>query len=340
MNHQTLTVPQVIPQVAYQSPQAPTQLMTKTPCVDSGFAVPVFSPGDDPIACLNKAMAFLTAVASSREDKGKIILVLLIRTMLQFQREILQRGREELLNATTAKVKDIWLGNALSLSDQGMLHDPGILASQAQTVIPHNAAFHTDDLDTYDSDCDDLSNAQAVLMANISNYGSDVILELWIFTDNEISSDSNIIPYSQYLPETQHATVQDTNLQAQQDSMILSVIEQIIKESLIPNKKYKAIPPPYIGNFMPPTPDLSFTGLDEFVNKPVVENRKSNEEVSNIVRKNDDAPIIEEWVSDSEEENVSQPKTEKKTVKPSIAKIEFVKPKQQEKTARKTVKQA
>ncbi|GJZ24998.1 integrase, catalytic region, zinc finger, CCHC-type containing protein [Tanacetum coccineum] len=62
MNHQTSTVPQV----AYQSPQAPTQLMTESPIVDSGFAVPVFSPGDDPIACLNKAMAFLTAVASSR----------------------------------------------------------------------------------------------------------------------------------------------------------------------------------------------------------------------------------------------------------------------------------
>ncbi|GJY87836.1 ribonuclease H-like domain-containing protein [Tanacetum coccineum] len=105
-------------------------------------------------------------------------------------------------------------------------------------------------------------------------------------------------------------------------------------------EKYNAVPPPYTGNFMPPTPDLSFTGLDEFVNKPVVENRKSDEEVSEIVRKNDDAPIIEEWVSDSEEENVSQPKTKKKTVKPSIAKIEFVKPKQQEKTARKTVKQA
>ncbi|GKF38078.1 hypothetical protein Tco_0118139 [Tanacetum coccineum] len=36
----------------------------------------------------------------------------------------------------------------------------------------------TEDLDTYDSDCDDLSNAQAVLMANISNYGSDVISEV------------------------------------------------------------------------------------------------------------------------------------------------------------------
>ncbi|GKF55751.1 hypothetical protein Tco_0166091, partial [Tanacetum coccineum] len=72
-------------------------------------------------------------------------------------------------------------------------------------------------------------------------------------------------------------------------------------------------PPPYTGNFMPSTHDLSFTGLDEFVNKPVVENKKS------------DAPIIKEWVSDSEGENVSQPKTEKKIVKPSIAKIEFVK---------------
>ncbi|GKD46525.1 hypothetical protein Tco_1271170, partial [Tanacetum coccineum] len=116
--------------------------------------------------------------------------------------------------------------------------DPGVLASQAQTIIPHNAALQTKDLDTYDSDFDDLSNAQAVLMANVSTYGLDVISEVpnpeiylndmdnqsvhalqdfepspvMDFTDNEISSDSNIIPYSQYLQETQQATVQDTNL--------------------------------------------------------------------------------------------------------------------------------
>ncbi|GJU96899.1 RNA-directed DNA polymerase [Tanacetum coccineum] len=54
-------------------------------------------------------------------------------------------------------------------------------------------------------------------------------------------------------------------------------------------EKYNAVPPPYTGNFMPPTPDLSFTGLDEFVNKPVVENRKSDEEVSKVVRKSDDS---------------------------------------------------
>nr|GEW40463.1 ribonuclease H-like domain-containing protein [Tanacetum cinerariifolium] len=40
-------------------------------------------------------------------------------------------------------------------------------------------------------------------------------------------------------------------------------------------ENYNAVPPPYTGNFMPPTPDLSFTGLDEFINKPVVENYKA-----------------------------------------------------------------
>ncbi|GJZ91665.1 uncharacterized mitochondrial protein-like protein [Tanacetum coccineum] len=59
-------------------------------------------------------------------------------------------------------------------------------------------------------------------------------------------------------------------------------------------EKYNAVPPPYIGNFIPPTPDLSFTGLDEFIIKPVVENRKSDEEEPKEVRKNDDDPIIEE----------------------------------------------
>ncbi|GJR66734.1 hypothetical protein Tco_0012799 [Tanacetum coccineum] len=55
--------------------------------------------------------------------------------------------------------------------------------------------------------------------------------------------------------------------------------------------------------------NLKMHGLDEFVNKPVVENRKSNEEVPKV--------------SDSEEENVSQTKTEKKTIKPSIVKKDF-----------------
>nr|GEY17083.1 hypothetical protein [Tanacetum cinerariifolium] len=39
---------------------------------------------------------------------------------------------------------------------------------------------------------------------------------------------------------------------------------------------------------------------------------KSSKEEHKVVRKNDDAPIIEEWVSDNEKEDVSQPKMKRK----------------------------
>ncbi|GJU36753.1 hypothetical protein Tco_1185107 [Tanacetum coccineum] len=56
--------------------------------------------------------------------------------------------------------------------------DPGIAHSQAtQTTIPQNDAYQTDDLDAYDSDCDDISSAKAVLMANLSSYDSDILSE-------------------------------------------------------------------------------------------------------------------------------------------------------------------
>nr|GEX56841.1 ribonuclease H-like domain-containing protein [Tanacetum cinerariifolium] len=105
-------------------------------------------------------------------------------------------------------------------------------------------------------------------------------------------------------------------------------------------ESYNAVPPPYIRKFMPPKLDLSYTGLDEFADKPVAENTKSYEEETKAVRKNSDAPIIKEWVSDDEEEDVAQPKIVKKIVKPSIVKKEFIKPKQPEKKTRKTIKQA
>ncbi|GKA62922.1 hypothetical protein Tco_0762441 [Tanacetum coccineum] len=59
------------------------------------------------------------------------------------------------------------------------LADPGIPNGKAvQTTIPNTASFQTEDLDAYDSDCDDVSNTKAVLMDNLSNYGSDVISEV------------------------------------------------------------------------------------------------------------------------------------------------------------------
>nr|GFD12279.1 hypothetical protein [Tanacetum cinerariifolium] len=59
------------------------------------------------------------------------------------------------------------------------LANPRVLDGEAvQSIIQNNATFHTEDLDTYDSNYDDVLNAKVVLMANISNYGFDVISEL------------------------------------------------------------------------------------------------------------------------------------------------------------------
>ncbi|GKA77042.1 hypothetical protein Tco_0783503, partial [Tanacetum coccineum] len=91
-----------------------------------------------------------------------------------------------------------------------------------QTVITHNAAYQADDLDAYDSECDETSTAKAVLMANLSSYGSDVLSEIVDHSENKIHSDNNIISYAEYLLETQNADVKDTNSPTQQDAMILS----------------------------------------------------------------------------------------------------------------------
>ncbi|GKD42531.1 hypothetical protein Tco_1267176 [Tanacetum coccineum] len=190
--------------------------------------------------------------------KDKVMLVLDIRVILLVLGEIMQEDTQGWLNVITVKVKVTWLaqesGQILNEEQLAFFADPGILDGQAaQTTIPNTVAFQTEDLDAYDSNCDDVSNAKAVLMANLSNFGSDVISEVphfepyhtdmdnqsvhamqsfeqtpvFYFKDNEITSDSNIISYSHYLQETQQAAVQDNNLYAQQDSMLLSVIEQM-----------------------------------------------------------------------------------------------------------------
>ncbi|GJY20964.1 hypothetical protein Tco_0393530 [Tanacetum coccineum] len=267
MNHQTSSVLQI----AYQSPQVTTQPMTESPLVDSGFAVPVFSPGDDLISCLNKAMAFLTVVASSRfpstNNQLRTSSNLRNQATIQDGRVTVQQvqGRQGLGYSSTGYKSNDTSSRGNNASGQTKVvkcyncQDPGVPDGQAvQTIIPNNAAFQTEDLDTYDSDCDDISNAQAVLMTNISNYVSDVISEVphsetylndmenqsvhamqdfeqtptVDVIDNEITSDSNIIPYFQYLQETQQANVQDTNWHTQQDSMILFVIEQMSEQMI------------------------------------------------------------------------------------------------------------
>ncbi|GJT82897.1 hypothetical protein Tco_1057239, partial [Tanacetum coccineum] len=103
---------------------------------------------------------------------------------------------------------------------------------------------------------------------------------------------------------------------------------------------YNVVPPPYTGNFMPPKPNMSFSSLKEFTSEPIVIKPIVEKSEAKATEAKPGAPVIDDWVSDSEEENVSQTKIEKKTAKPSFVKIDFVKAKQTNKTNRKTAKQA
>nr|GEY11728.1 hypothetical protein [Tanacetum cinerariifolium] len=100
---------------------------------------------------------------------------------------------------------------------------------------------------------------------------------------------------------------------------------------------YHTVPPPYTGNYMPPKADLSFVGLDNSIFKskvsetitsvPNIEKNASKTSRDSLEKPKTVRPsalLLEEWESDSEDENVFKPKKVKKTVKPSLKKIEFV----------------
>nr|GFB11552.1 hypothetical protein [Tanacetum cinerariifolium] len=201
VNHNVYNPSSLIPQVGY-APLVHQQ--SEFSQLKIGLVVPVFQKGNDPIDAINHMMSFLTVVLHEEE--------------LEF------------------------------------LADPGIAETQStQYVITNNAADQADDLDAYDSDCDEINSIKIALMVNLSHYGSDNLVEVHnqdnvtnnlidqdmqaISTskqsnilnqsETEITSDSNIIPYSQYMNESQYITVQNSSFPAQQDDLILTVIDQL-----------------------------------------------------------------------------------------------------------------
>nr|GEU79727.1 reverse transcriptase [Tanacetum cinerariifolium] len=168
---------------------------------ETGLVVLVFQKGDDHIDAINHVMSFLTAVVTSR--RGGILCRLVRQDRLHQDQDNGQVLQEEELEF---------------LADLGTIE-----SSSNQNVITTNAAYQADDLDAYDSDCDELNSAKIALMANLSHYGSDNLAE----SNTEIISDGNIISYSQYMNESQYNTGKNSNLPTRQDDLILYVIEQL-----------------------------------------------------------------------------------------------------------------
>ncbi|GKA08359.1 retrovirus-related pol polyprotein from transposon TNT 1-94, partial [Tanacetum coccineum] len=177
--------------------------------------------GDDPIDFHQSHDVFLGILL-----RDKLLLPGVLQGPTLQERVEVILGNKGLLFVTTSRGKDTCPNSALNRKGNGMILG-------LRTVITHNVAYQADDLDAYDSDCDELNTAKVALMVNLSHYGSDALAEVQnnYNVDNnminqavqtmpsskqsnvvnhsktEITSDSNIIPYSQYMIESQQAVV-------------------------------------------------------------------------------------------------------------------------------------
>nr|GEX51646.1 integrase, catalytic region, zinc finger, CCHC-type, peptidase aspartic, catalytic [Tanacetum cinerariifolium] len=214
----------------------------------------IFQKGDDPIDAINHMMSFLTTVdisqypptnnqlrnSSNPRQQATINNGRVTVQPIQGRHTSLAIGEGHMSKQCTKpkrKRDESWFKDKVLLvqaqANRQILHeeelaflaDPGIAEAQTtQNVITYNSAYQADDLDAYDSDCDEINSAKVALMANLSHYGFDDLAEVNNqdnVTNNvinqdvqamplseqsnivnqsvtEITSDSNNIPYSQY----------------------------------------------------------------------------------------------------------------------------------------------
>ncbi|GJW87433.1 hypothetical protein Tco_0162773 [Tanacetum coccineum] len=248
---------------------------------NSGLAVSVFKQGDDPIDVINKMMSFLSTIITSRFPSnnnqlrnssnprqqvtihnGRVTVQPVQGRQTSFAaghmaRQCLKPKSKR--DATWFRDKVLQVeaqGNGKVLNEEELefLADPGVIegssmanlssyGSDVLSEVPHSENTHTDMLN---QSVQEMSYSEQTYLVN--------------YLENEITSDSNIIPYSQYLLETQNAAVQDTNYSAQQDAIILSVFEQLSnqitncnnvnKDNLIANESLYAEIKRYKEHFM------------------------------------------------------------------------------------------
>ncbi|GJV98833.1 retrovirus-related pol polyprotein from transposon TNT 1-94 [Tanacetum coccineum] len=226
VHHNVYSPSSSIPQLEYV-PSVNQQPKFSQP--ESGLIVPVFQKGDDPIDAINHMMSFLTAVnyfttssgetnfscfetsstytpgaSGSNFGKQKTVICYNCKGEGHMSKQCTKPKRKQ--DDSWFKDKALLVqaqasGQILHEEELAFLADPGVAEAHAtQNVITHNAAYQADDLDAYDSYCDELNTAKVALIANLSHYGSDALAE---------------------------AAVQNSNSSAQQDALILSVIEQL-----------------------------------------------------------------------------------------------------------------
>ncbi|GKF15758.1 integrase, catalytic region, zinc finger, CCHC-type containing protein [Tanacetum coccineum] len=227
--------PQSIPQIEYIVSTVNQQKhLVEFPQIDSGRAVPVFKLGDDPIDAINKMMSFLSTVVTSRFPTT---INQLRNSSSPRQQATIHDGRVtvqpvygrqsqqrvvKFFNCQGEGHMERQCPKPKRKRDATWFRDKVLLveAQGSGKVLNEEELEFLADLG--------VAEAKAVLMANLSSYRSDVLSEvpyyenthndtlnqsvqemsyseqthLVNYPENEITSDSNIIPYSHYPLET------------------------------------------------------------------------------------------------------------------------------------------
>ncbi|GJT64334.1 hypothetical protein Tco_1015814 [Tanacetum coccineum] len=222
--------------------------------------------GDDPIDAINHMMSFLTSVVTSRYPTTNNQLRNLLNPRQQATindgRVTLQpvQGRQIFFAMGTSRTYTP-AASGSNFGNKGLLF---VTTAKGKDTCPNSALnqkgkkiIHADDLDAYDSDCDELNTVNVNLMANMSQYGSDALVEVHNpdnidnnminqgvqarpsfeessvvnYSETEITSDSNIIPYS-HVNDTLTA-----ELERYKEQVKMLKEEQNVEVVMIPNSE-------------------------------------------------------------------------------------------------------
>nr|GEV41803.1 hypothetical protein [Tanacetum cinerariifolium] len=198
------------------SPPVTLQSQAEFPQLDFGLVVLIFQQGDDPIECINKEMAFLSAMASRFSPSNNQLRTsfnprhqatiydgrVTIQQVQGRQTHSFAGTRNQRIattsrgNYTVGQAKIVKCYNCLR---KGIWRNSA-LRQRGHETIPHNMAFQAKDLDAYDSNYDDISSAKVVLMANLSSCDPDVLSEVPYFDsypNDMINQDVQEMSYSE-----------------------------------------------------------------------------------------------------------------------------------------------
>nr|GFA25692.1 hypothetical protein [Tanacetum cinerariifolium] len=131
-------------------------------------------------------------------------------------------------------------GQVLQEEELEFLADPETAKlSSNQTVVTNNAAYQADDLDAYDSDCDEINSAKISLMANLSHYGLDNLVE--------VNNQDNRANYLTYQEMQVQSTFEQSTILTQSNTEIAEVLKELPKVSMVNSclKKLKS----YLASF-------------------------------------------------------------------------------------------